>query len=187
MTPHAAQQSELPRAIAVGVIIGLTIVGLEGAAAFALAKRAGKDARRGWNLQPVLCAARELKAGPFAPTDAVTCDVPEQFVTTSVLKPGDATKAAQLPLTSGLLAGEMIRWTDFEVVPRVQVLFASRDLPVGTTIDAGDVVAHTFRAEWLTDGWVRATDRERLLGAKVTVPIARGEPMLWSHLPAAPK
>lgn len=187
MTPHldpqayAERQSQIPRAVTVGLIIGLTVVGFEGLIGFALAKHQGRQVRKGWNLQEVLCATGDLKPGPIKVTDAAPCNAPEQFVTETVLKPGDAPILAKAPFTSELLKGSVIRWSDLETTAPTQVLFATRDLPVGAVISDGDFAPKPFRSEWLTQTWVRAGDGPQLSGKKVTAAFAKGDPALWSH------
>ncbi|MFT3709925.1 MAG: SAF domain-containing protein [Archangium sp.] len=187
MTPHldpqgyAERQSQIPRAVTVGVIIGLTIVGFEGLAVFALAKYQGKQVRRGWNLQEVLCATRDLKPGPVMATDAAPCNVPEQFVTETVLKPTDAAGLAKAPLIAELQKGSVLRWTDLATKAPAPMLFATRDLPVGAVIAEGDFAARPFNSDWVTPTWVRADDGAQLSGKKVTAAFAKGDPALWSH------
>jgi hypothetical protein len=186
MTPAQtdAQQSAVPRAIVVGVVIATVLLGLEFLAATALARKAGKDVRRGWNLVPVLTVSRDANPGPVAADLLVERGVPEQFITGTVLKPGDRARALEHRLVTPLSKGDMVRWSDFDALAVTPVLFAARDLPVGATIAAGDVEVRPFRSELVTPGWLRAEAGAMVLGKQVSVPLAKGDPVLDSHFAA---
>lgn len=103
-------------ALAVGAVIALPLGGAVGAAfGFVLAKKAEVEARRGWNLVPVVVAARPLAPGAEVQFEDISQrSVPEQFVTASVVKPDSASYVVRQPVLVPVAAGEPLRWSYFE-------------------------------------------------------------------------
>lgn len=101
--------------IVVGLGVGLVVGGFgAGFAAFTLVKKAEKEARAGWVLVPVVVAARDLEPGePVAVTDMQQRSVPEQLVTSSVVRPESATFLVDQKLSVPVQQGEPLRWTYF--------------------------------------------------------------------------
>lgn len=104
-------------ALAVGAALGLGMGGLVGGAlSFVLTKKAEVEAHRGWNLMPVVVAAR-----PLAPGTLVTMEdfsqrsIPEQLATASVVKPDSASYVLNQAVLVPVAAGEPLRWAYFEV------------------------------------------------------------------------
>jgi hypothetical protein len=106
-----------------GLIIGLAI-GL-GASCFLGAIGAGfgyyqvertrKRVRAGWNLVPVIVANQDLAEGTQLSFEMVSQrPVPEQFVTSSVVKPDSASYIIGQKLTVPVQAGDMFLWSQFE-------------------------------------------------------------------------
>lgn len=87
-----------------------------------------RDARRGWNLVPVVVVAVDLP-----PRSEITMDVlsqrsiPEQFVTESVVRPSEASKVLGRRVHAKLIAGDPLLWRDL--------------LPVGAPAAPGDAAA----------------------------------------------
>jgi len=74
-----------PRAAAVMIAVALALAGLAWLSGEAAVQRKHDLVRRGWNLQPVLAAARDLSPGvPLSREDLVPRAIPEQFVTASL-------------------------------------------------------------------------------------------------------
>jgi Flp pilus assembly protein CpaB len=95
--------------IVVAVVVGLLVsVGLFGGGGLVFSElwgeRAAKRARLGWALKPVLVAAHDLAPGDvLQPGDLVPRDIPEQFITDTVLRPGDSAErqVVLVPVTQG--------------------------------------------------------------------------------------
>ncbi len=96
-------------AFATGFTVVLVLVSaLLGAAAVLYAKRAGTNARKGWNLVPAPVAARKLVAGAvLSPGDIEVRELPEQFATASVA-PASPSSLAGSTLTMPLGRREVL-------------------------------------------------------------------------------
>lgn len=100
---------------AAGLVVG---VGLSGVLAFSvsyvLVKKAELDARRGWNLVPVMVAARDLAPGEVVSLDALSLrSIPEQLATASIVQAESASYLANQPLLVGVSKGAPMRWSAF--------------------------------------------------------------------------
>jgi len=97
----------------VGLLVGVGLVG--GGGMFlvdAAAKRARRNATRGWVLTPVAVAARELAPGDLLTADAVVPgSAPEQFVTPQIIRPNATALAIGQVVTVPIAANTPLRWT----------------------------------------------------------------------------
>lgn len=99
-------------------------------AAVVVAKRY-RDARKGWNLVPVVVAAVDLDPGTPITMDVISQrSAPEQFVTESVVKPDEASKVINRVVRDRLLAGDPVLWRDLLPV-------GAKGEPAGTAPPAG--------------------------------------------------
>jgi hypothetical protein len=112
MTP-APTPSKLPGPLVflLSFLLGAGCVGLiGGAVAWGLAKRTELNVRRGWNLVPVVVAARDLVPGTtLSPEDVAQRSIPEQFVTASLVRPEAMASLLGKPVNSPIAAGEPLR------------------------------------------------------------------------------
>lgn len=104
-------------AFGLGAALALPLGGaVGGAVSYVLAKKAEVEARRGWNLVPVVVAARPLAPGAQVQFEDISQrPVPEQFVTASVVKPDSASYVVKQAVLVPVAAGEPLRWAYFEV------------------------------------------------------------------------
>ena len=73
------------------------------------------EAKRGWNLVPVVVAAQDIPEGSVVTFDVISQrSVPEQFVTSSVVKPDSASYVVNHRVLVPLQAGDMLLWSQFE-------------------------------------------------------------------------
>jgi|GEM_PF-2939854 len=97
-----------------GFILGLGLgVVLTFLVAFMLAffwvKKKEHQVRRGWNLVPVVSITEDLPAGTVLTYDHIAQrSVPEQFVTTSVIKPDDAAMSVGKQLVAPMRRGDLL-------------------------------------------------------------------------------
>lgn len=100
-------------------------VGFGGAAALTLAllaalsllwaNKLAADKKKGWNLVDVLGVTRDLEEGRvLTQADVVVKALPEQFVTASTYPPGEAAKVIGQKLRAAVLAGDVLRRSNFE-------------------------------------------------------------------------
>ena len=95
--------------LVVATFLVLAIVG----SVFWIQKRA-TDARKGWNLVPVVVAAVDIAEGTTVTFDQISQRaIPEQFVTASVVKPEAASSVVNQVALVPILAGDPILWTHF--------------------------------------------------------------------------
>jgi hypothetical protein len=102
--------------------------------------------RRGWNLVPVLVTDSNASLAPLDESKLAMRSIPEQFVTTSVLKPNHANLAVHETLLGPVVPGAPILWGQFvkgdeRCAARVEA--AARSVPI-----------EQRRAAWrLVDAW----------------------------------
>jgi Flp pilus assembly protein CpaB len=100
----------------VGFAISTLLVGMAG---FVWVKKKAADARRGWNLVPVVVASQDIPEGTVITYDQlVQRSVPEQFVTSSVVKPDSASYIVNQRLLVPVQAGDTLLWSQFETRKR---------------------------------------------------------------------
>ena len=98
MTPNPVSpvvQSSMGRGVAIGAAASVAVffvLGVLGAiVGYSAVKKAEADARRGWNLVPVVVAAKDISESSVVTFDMISQrSIPEQFVTSSVIKPDSA-------------------------------------------------------------------------------------------------
>lgn len=90
---------------------------LFGGGGYVLAQKRIRDARHGWNLNPIVVAAEDIPKGTVLTFDVISQrSVPEQFVTSSIVKPDSASYIVNQTTAIDIHAGDPIRWVDFEGV-----------------------------------------------------------------------
>lgn len=81
-------------------------------AALVIAKRY-RDARRGWNLVPVVVVAADIPANGEVTMELLSQrSMPEQFVTESVVRPDEASRVITRRVRAKLVAGDPLLWRD---------------------------------------------------------------------------
>ena len=74
-----------------------------------------KKARSGWNLVPVVVASQDIPEGTVVTFDLLQQrSIPEQFVTSSVVKPEGANYVVNQRLLVPVQAGDLLLWSQFE-------------------------------------------------------------------------
>lgn len=173
-----------PLAAAILGAIGGLVVGAVGLGflSYNLVKR---DARRGWNLVPVVVAAQDIPDGTVVTLDMISQrQVPEQFVTSSVVRPESASHVVNQKVLAPLQAGDPLLWSQFVAADAQVVLLAAADIPVGATLAEKDVTPSEVPTALVTDSFVRTRDRPQVIGRRVAAPFRRGDPILWTHFQA---
>ncbi len=188
--PSAPRSQGIP-AIAsflMGGLIGFVAAGfLVGMASFVYIQRKVVDARKGWNLVPVVVAATDIPEGTVVTFDMLSQrQVPEQFVTSSVVKPDSANYIVNQKILVPAQAGDLMLWSQFETTKKPSVLVASRDVPVGKTLAEEDVESLGMAKEILTPSYILEQDRPQVVGKRVAAPFRKGDPILWTHFKAEP-
>lgn len=64
----------------------------------------------------------------------------------------------------------------------VQVLIATQDIPLGTSLSAAMVAIHEIPSAYIEDRHVLASDNDRVMGVRVVSGVRAGESLLWTDL-----
>jgi len=138
------------------IALGLGL--LAGAFAYLAIKKKEADVRRGWNLVPVVVAAQDVAEGTVVTFDMISQrSVPEQFVTSSVVRPESANYVVNQKVLVALQAGDPLLWTQFETTKAAERLSTKVQKKTrAITIDTGTSAS--------VGGWVRPNDHVDIIG-----------------------
>ncbi len=116
-SPSKNTTSALIGGIVAGTALVMVFCGIGGGAmAWSYVKYQEAKVRRGWNLVPVMVADKDLLAGhQVTLEDLAQRSVPEQFITSSVVKPDSASVVVNQTLRAPVMAGQPMRWSAFDV------------------------------------------------------------------------
>jgi pilus assembly protein CpaB len=116
------------------------------------------DARRGWNLVPVVVAAVDISEGTVVTMEMISQrSIPEQFVTSSVVKPDSASYIVNQKVLVPLQAGDPLLWSQFETSKAAERLSSKVQKKArAITIEAKSTTA--------VGGWVRPNDHVDIIG-----------------------
>src|SRR5438552_4892608 len=140
------------------LIVALVLGLFAGIVAYSAIKKKEADVRRGWNLVPVVVAAADITEGTVVTFDMISQrSVPEQFVTSSVVKPESASYVVNQKVLVPVQAGDPLLWSQFETTraaERLSTKIQRRGRAV--TIDANKSTA--------VGGWVKPNDHVDIIG-----------------------
>ena len=140
------------------LVIALVLALLAGVIAYSAVQRQMHKAREGWNLIPVVVAAEDLPEGTAVTFDMIQQrSVPEQFITSSVIKPDSASYIVNQRTLVPLQKGDPLLWSQFETTRASEKL--SPKLMTGFrafTIESAGPSA--------VGGWVKPNDHVDVLG-----------------------
>jgi pilus assembly protein CpaB len=140
------------------LIIALVLGLFAGVVAYSAIKKQERDVRRGWNLVPVVVAAQDIPAGAQVTYEMISQrNVPEQFVTASVIKPDSASYILNGKVLVPLQAGDPLLWTQFETTRAAEKL--------STKVQKkGRAITVASSATSAVGGWVRPNDHVDVIG-----------------------
>ena len=140
------------------LIIALVLGLVAGLVAWSAIKKREADVRRGWNLVPVVVAAVDISEGTVVTFDMISQrSVPEQFVTSSVVKPDSASYVVNQKVLVAVQAGDPMLWSQFETTKAAERLSTKVQKKArALTIEAAKTTA--------VGGWVRPNDHVDLIG-----------------------
>ena len=122
MNPHAAPPSGNSGFIAgltIGLAITLVLACLGSGLGFVYVQKKTTDARKGWNLVPVVVAAQDIPEDTIVTMEMISQrSIPEQFVTSSVVKPDSASYVVNQKVLVPLQAGDPLLWSQFETTKK---------------------------------------------------------------------
>ena len=140
------------------LVIALVLGLLAGIIAWSAIKKREADVRRGWSLVPVVVASQDIPAGAVVTLDMLSQrSVPEQFVTSSVVKPDSATYVVGQKVLVALQKGDPLLWSQFETTRAAERLSAKVQKKVrAITIESRPTTA--------VGGWIRPNDHVDVIG-----------------------
>jgi pilus assembly protein CpaB len=121
-------------------------------------KKREADVRKGWNLVPVVVAAVDISEGTVVSMEMISQrSIPEQFVTSSVVKPDSASYIVNQKVLVPLQAGDPLLWSQFETTKAAERLSSKVQKKArAITIEAKSTTA--------VGGWVRPNDHVDIIG-----------------------
>jgi Flp pilus assembly protein CpaB len=168
----------------VGFFVSLLLVGVGGSVWL---KKKAVDVRRGWNLLPVVVATQDIPEGTVVTFDHLAQrSVPEQFVTSSAIKPDSASYIVNQRILVPVQAGDMLLWSQFETRKLMPGMVAARDIPAGVKLTAEDVESRGIAPDMVTPSYVKDAERPQVVGRSVTTAFRKGDPILWTHFQNEP-
>jgi len=140
------------------LLVALVLAVFAGAIAFSAIKKKEADVRRGWNLVPVVVAAADIPEGTVVTLDMISQrQVPEQFVTSSVVRPESASHVVNQKVLVSLQAGDPLLWSQFETMRASERLSTKVQKKTrAITIEANKNAS--------VGGWVRPNDHVDVIG-----------------------
>ncbi|MGI5860991.1 MAG: Flp pilus assembly protein CpaB [Myxococcales bacterium] len=139
----------------VAVILGV----LAGAFAFTAIKRKEKEVKQGWNLVPVIVATQDIAEGAVVTYEMISQrPVPEQFVTSSVVKPDSASYVVGQRVLVPVQTGDPLLWSQFETSKAAERL-STMIVKQGRALTL-DVTS----SKMSVGGWVRPNDHVDVIG-----------------------
>jgi len=140
------------------LVVALLLGAFAGLVAWSAIRKRESDVRRGWNLVPVVVAAVDISEGTNVTFDMISQrSIPEQFVTSSIVKPDSASYIVNQKVLVPVQAGDPLLWSQFETTKAAERLSTKIQRKArALTIDAGKTTA--------VGGWVRPNDHVDIIG-----------------------
>jgi pilus assembly protein CpaB len=140
------------------LVIALVLGLAAGAVSYGAIKAKERSVREGWNLVPVAVANQDIPEGSVLTYEMIAQrGIPEQFVTSSVVKPESSSYVVGQKVLVNLQTGDPLLWTQFETTKSAERL--SSKVQKKTRAFTVDV---TKKAS--VGGWVRPNDHVDVLG-----------------------
>jgi Flp pilus assembly protein CpaB len=162
-----------------GFLVSALVIGVGG---YTWLKKKETDVRKGWNLVPAVVAAVDMSEGTVVGFEQISQrSVPEQFITSSVVRPDSASYIVNQRILVPVQAGDLMLWSQFETTKRELYLVAARDIPAGAKLKEEDMEPKGMDPELLTPSYVKNAERPQLTGRPVIAAFRKGDPILWTH------
>lgn len=142
------------------LIVAIVLGVLAGVIHYTAINRKKKEVMAGWNLVPVIVAATDIPEGTVVTYEMINQrPVPEQFVTSSVVKPDSASYVVGQKVLVPLQAGDPLLWSQFETSKAAEKLSTIiQKKGRAFTIDATG-------ARMTVGGWIRPNDHIDIIGS----------------------
>jgi pilus assembly protein CpaB len=133
---------------------------LGGALSYTAVKRASAEARKGFAPVPVVVAAQDIPEGTVITYDLLSQRaLPEQFVTSSVVKPESANYVIGQKVLVPVQSGDMLLWSQFEsskASERLSSIVQSKGRAISIEVSG---------AKGSVAGWIRPNDHVDIIGS----------------------
>ena len=140
------------------LFVSLALALIAGVVSYSAVRKKEMDVRKGWNLVPVVVAAVDVSEGTVVTMEMISQrSIPEQFVTSSVVKPDSASYIVNQKVLVPLQAGDALLWSQFETTK------AAERLSTKVQKKARAVTIETKGAQSV-GGWVRPNDHVDIIG-----------------------
>jgi pilus assembly protein CpaB len=133
---------------------------LAGAFAFTAIKRKEREVKAGWSLVPVIVANQDLPEGTAITYEMISQRaVPEQFVTSSIIKPDAASYVIGQKILVPVQTGDTLLWSQFETSK------ASERLSNVVNKQMRALTVEVSGSKMSVGGWVRPNDHVDVIGS----------------------
>jgi pilus assembly protein CpaB len=140
------------------LIVAVVLFAVGFGVSFSAIQKQRADVRKGWNLVPVIVAAVDISEGTVVTMEMISQrSIPEQFVTSSVVKPDSASYIVNQKVLVALQSGDPLLWSQFETTKAAERLSTK----VQKKARAITIEAKTTTA---VGGWVRPNDHVDIIG-----------------------
>lgn len=140
------------------LLVAMVLGVLAGAMAYLSVKKKEREVKAGWNLVPVLVSGDAIAEGTVITYDMISQRaVPEQFVTSSVIKPDSANYIVGQKILVPLQAGDPLLWSQFETSKAAEKL--------STIVQKkGRAITIAAQGSQAVGGWIRPNDHIDIIG-----------------------
>ncbi len=137
---------------AISIVVFSVLGCIGGAVAYSSVAKQANDARKGWNLVPVVVAAVDIPENTAVTMEMISQrSIPEQFVTSSVVKPDSASYIVNQKTLVAMQAGDPLLWSAFETTKAAEKL-------TDRTPEDARLISIKASGEAGVGGWVRPED-----------------------------
>lgn len=142
------------------LMIAIALGLLAGSVAYLGIQREKKIVRAGWNLVPVIVAAQDIPEGATVNFEMLSQrPIPEQFVTSSIVKPDSSSYVVGQKVLVPVQAGDALLWSQFETSK------ASERLSNIVQRKGRALTVDLSGAKMSVGGWIRPNDHVDIIGS----------------------
>jgi pilus assembly protein CpaB len=145
------------RVTPIALAAGLMLMGF--GVSFSALQKERNDVRKGWNLVPVVVATVDLSEGTVVTMEHLSQrSIPEQFVTSSVVKPDSSSYVVGQKVMVSVAAGDPLLWSQFETSRAAEHLAAR-------IMKRARALALEVKGTTGVGGWMRPNDHVDIIGS----------------------
>lgn len=135
------------------------------------------------NLVPIVVAGVDIEAGTLVTMEMLEQrTMPEQFSTTSIIKPDSVSYVVGQRLLVAVQKGDALLWSQFDTTTKVPVLVAKTDVPGGTLLSAEMLEEKAVPPDMATSSVIKSGALASVLGTHVGGWLKKGDLLLWAQL-----